>query len=105
MKTQTILDEFREKFDKTTSFGGFEVEYAGCEDPCCGGCTEKLDEDLMIAFLKEKLEQVERDMIEKIKGIGLRLALTDDDVVSDAHITGQEEMKNRIINSLKEEKV
>ena len=60
MKTQTILDEFGEKLDKTTSFGGFEVEYAGCDDPCCGGCTEKLDEDKMIAFLKEKLEKVER---------------------------------------------
>jgi len=91
MKTQTILDEYREKF--TTSekaLGWTEIKFKNLLE--------------LESWLKEKLEQVERDMIEKIKGIGLRLALTDDDVVSDAHITGQEEMKNRIINSLKEEK-
>lgn len=66
----TIIDQqielFREKLDITEAEKGFLVDYSGCDEPCCGGCTHELNEDKIEAFLKESMLLQSKQTAERI---------------------------------------
>ena len=103
MKTQTILDDVKKKFsivhDCTGSVGEHE-EY-------CQGCIEIIivEPEELVTFLKEKLEKVEQDMIEKVKLLTKKEHITDKDSSRRTYEIAYNDALLDIINSLKEEKV